>query len=71
MIIMNLSLIQELQMKQIATGNKDGKVANTAEKVLELPPPMNIQAMAKFPSSPHLIFFNIDSLIGTLQFLHV
>lgn len=52
-------------MKQIATGNRDGKVVNTAEKVLEMPPPMSIQAMTKAPSSPHLVFFNIDSLIGT------
>lgn len=52
-------------MKQIAIGNRDGKVANVTEKALELPPPMNIQAMTKSPSSPHLVFFNIDSLIGT------
>lgn len=61
----NLFLIQKFQMKQIATGNRDGKVVNTAEKVLEMPPPMSIQAMTKAPSSPHLVFFNIDSLIGT------
>lgn len=64
-IVLNLSLIRELQMKQIATGNRDGKVTSTTEKVLELPPPMNIQAMTKTPNSPHLVFFNIDSLIGT------
>lgn len=64
-IISNLCFIQEFQMKQIAIGNRDGKVANVTEKALELPPPMNIQAMTKSPSSPHLVFFNIDSLIGT------
>lgn len=53
-----------LQMKQIATGGRDGKIANTTEKVLELPPPMNIQAINKTPNSPHLVFFNVDSLIG-------
>ncbi|CAG9537565.1 unnamed protein product [Cercopithifilaria johnstoni] len=58
-----------LVMKQIATGNRDGKVASTAEKVLELPPPMNIQAMAKAPSSPHLVFFNVDSLVAGLLVL--
>ncbi|VDM11954.1 unnamed protein product [Wuchereria bancrofti] len=58
-----------LVMKQIATGNRDGKVANTAEKVLELPPPMNIQAMTKASSSPHLVFFNVDSLIAGLLVL--
>ncbi|VDK82216.1 unnamed protein product [Litomosoides sigmodontis] len=56
-------------MKQIATGNRDGKITNTTEKVLELPPPMNIQAMSKTPNSPHLIFFNIDSLIAGLVVL--
>nr|CTP81986.1 BMA-RBC-2 [Brugia malayi] len=58
-----------LVMKQIATGNRDGKVTNTAEKVLELPPPMNIQAMTKASSSPHLVFFNVDSLIAGLLVL--
>ncbi|VBB32022.1 unnamed protein product, partial [Acanthocheilonema viteae] len=58
-----------LAMKQIATGNRDGKVTSTVEKVLELPPPMNIQAMAKAPNSPHLVFFNIDSLIAGLLIL--
>ncbi|VDK71899.1 unnamed protein product [Onchocerca ochengi] len=56
-------------MKQIAIGNRDGKVANVTEKALELPPPMNIQAMTKSPSSPHLVFFNIDSLIAGLLVL--
>uniref|UniRef100_A0A0R3RSS2 WD_REPEATS_REGION domain-containing protein n=1 Tax=Elaeophora elaphi TaxID=1147741 RepID=A0A0R3RSS2_9BILA len=56
-------------MKQIAIGNRDGKVASTAEKVLELPPPMNIQAMTKAPNSPHLIYFNVDSLIAGLLVL--
>uniref|UniRef100_A0A915Q1S3 Anaphase-promoting complex subunit 4 WD40 domain-containing protein n=1 Tax=Setaria digitata TaxID=48799 RepID=A0A915Q1S3_9BILA len=56
-------------VKQIATGNRDGKVANTTEKVLELPPPMSIRAMTKSPSSPHLVFFNIDSLIAGLLLL--
>ncbi|VDO43375.1 unnamed protein product, partial [Onchocerca flexuosa] len=56
-------------MKQIAIGNRNGKVANVAEKALELPPPMNIQAMTKSPSSPHLVFFNIDSLIAGLLVL--
>ncbi|VDN07727.1 unnamed protein product [Thelazia callipaeda] len=34
-------------MKQIATGGRDGKIANTTEKVLELPPPMNVKTMNK------------------------
>uniref|UniRef100_A0A1I7VUE0 WD repeat-containing protein 7 n=1 Tax=Loa loa TaxID=7209 RepID=A0A1I7VUE0_LOALO len=58
-----------LAMKQIATGNRDGKVASTTEKVLELPAPMNIQSMTKEPSSSHLVFFNIDSLIAGLLVL--
>uniref|UniRef100_A0A0R3RAY5 DUF3535 domain-containing protein n=1 Tax=Brugia timori TaxID=42155 RepID=A0A0R3RAY5_9BILA len=68
-LVQDLCSIQEFQMKQIATGNRDGKVTNTAEKVLELPPPMNIQAMTKASSSPHLVFFNVDSLIAGLLVL--
>lgn len=55
-------------MKQIATGNRNGKVASKVAKVLELPPPMNIKALTKSPSSSHLVFFNTDSLIGIFQF---
>ncbi|VDN34939.1 unnamed protein product, partial [Gongylonema pulchrum] len=53
-------------MKQIATGGRVGKVTSTTEKAVELPPPMNIQAINKKPDSPHLVFFNIDSLIAGL-----
>ncbi|KAM3722833.1 WD repeat-containing protein [Dirofilaria immitis] len=56
-------------MKQIAIGNRDEKVEKTEEKALELPPPMNIQAMTKAPNSAHLVFFNIDSLIAGLLML--
>lgn len=52
------------QMRQIATGGREEKTTVSIEKSLELPSPMNIQAINRDSDSAHIVFFNIDSLIG-------
>uniref|UniRef100_A0A183UV28 WD_REPEATS_REGION domain-containing protein n=1 Tax=Toxocara canis TaxID=6265 RepID=A0A183UV28_TOXCA len=50
-------------MRQIATSGQEEKTSTSNEKEAQLPSPMSVQPMNRNADAPHIVFFNVDSLI--------
>uniref|UniRef100_A0A9J2PMT9 Uncharacterized protein n=1 Tax=Ascaris lumbricoides TaxID=6252 RepID=A0A9J2PMT9_ASCLU len=50
-------------IRQIAGSAQEEKQSSVSEKEVELPSPMSVQPLSRNPDAPHIVFFNVDSLI--------
>uniref|UniRef100_A0A0N5ABB1 WD_REPEATS_REGION domain-containing protein n=1 Tax=Syphacia muris TaxID=451379 RepID=A0A0N5ABB1_9BILA len=61
-----INLLFYLQIRKIAMGERD-KIVDSTDCEVELPSPMSVTPLNRTADAPHVVFFNVDSLIIGLQ----